>query len=93
MISRLFWSPLITISKLLREKTNENLFHEIVFSFLKYNCNFFCLGYAASIQENAPSGTSVIRVTATDKDEGDLGIVSYELNHPAFTIGMYLIKI
>ena len=56
--------------------------------FLLIFYNTFFLGYAASIQENAPSGTSVIRVTATDKDEGDLGIVSYELNHPAFTIGM-----
>ena len=46
-------------------------------------------GYSASVMENAPAGTFVIQVTAIDKDEGDLGIVSYELNHPAFTIGMY----
>ena len=38
--------------------------------------------------ENSPAGTSVIQVTAIDKDEGDLGIVSYEMNHPAFTIDM-----
>ena len=38
--------------------------------------------------ENSPAGTSVIQVTAVDKGEGDLGIVSYEMNHPAFTIDM-----
>ena len=41
-----------------------------------------------SVMENSPAGTSVIQVTAIDKDEGDLGIVSYEMNHPAFTIDM-----
>ena len=50
-------------------------------------------GYSASVMENAPAGTFVIQVTAIDKDEGDLGIVSYELNHPAFTIGKYMFKL
>ena len=38
--------------------------------------------YAASVDENSPSGAYVTRVTATDADEGDNAAVTYRLSAP-----------
>lgn len=35
--------------------------------------------YTAVIPENAPSGVSVVNITATDPDEGNGGVISYEI--------------
>jgi hypothetical protein len=43
-------------------------------------------GYHVSIAENSPVGTSLIQVRATDADEGEFGMVSYDLTSQAFAI-------
>lgn len=35
--------------------------------------------YEAIVKENAPAGTLVVRVKATDKDDGVFGVVTYQL--------------
>lgn len=35
--------------------------------------------YTAVIPENAPSGVNVVNITATDPDEGNGGIINYEI--------------
>lgn len=35
--------------------------------------------YEATVKENSPAGTSILKVTATDKDEGEFGKISYSL--------------
>lgn len=42
--------------------------------------------FSTSVYENEPSGTSVITMTATDLDEGDNGIVTYNIEGPG--VGM-----
>ncbi|MBN3310636.1 FAT4 protein, partial [Amia calva] len=37
--------------------------------------------YKANLAENSPSGTTVIKVSATDKDDGIYGEVTYEFRH------------
>lgn len=38
--------------------------------------------FSTSVYENEPEGTSVITMSATDLDEGDNGIVTYNLEGP-----------
>ncbi|XP_062989085.1 cadherin-23-like [Elgaria multicarinata webbii] len=38
--------------------------------------------YSTSVYENEPAGTSVITMTATDLDEGDNGVVTYNIEGP-----------
>ncbi|XP_068114331.1 cadherin-23 isoform X3 [Hyperolius riggenbachi] len=38
--------------------------------------------FSTSVYENEPEGTSVITMSATDQDEGDNGMVTYELQGP-----------
>lgn len=35
--------------------------------------------YEATVKENAPAGTAVVKVKATDKDDGVFGVVTYQL--------------
>ncbi|XP_061090053.1 protocadherin gamma-A9-like [Conger conger] len=37
--------------------------------------------YKVNLLENAPAGTFIVKVSATDKDEGANGAVSYDFNH------------
>lgn len=44
--------------------------------------------YSTSIYENEPVGTSVITMTAVDLDEGDNGVVTFNIEGPG--VGVYL---
>ncbi|XP_076753802.1 cadherin 74A [Xylocopa sonorina] len=48
--------------------------------------------YTAVIPENAPSGVSVVNITATDPDEGDGGMVSYEIIDEGEANGLFKIN-
>ncbi|KAK1343482.1 hypothetical protein QTO34_016262 [Cnephaeus nilssonii] len=54
---------------------------------------FHRLSYAGTFDENIPPGTSVLTVTATDRDHGENGYVTYSIAHPKdvpFSIDPYL---
>ncbi|OAD57755.1 Cadherin-23 [Eufriesea mexicana] len=48
--------------------------------------------YTAVIPENAPSGVSVVNITATDPDEGNGGVISYEIIDEGEASGLFEIN-
>lgn len=51
-----------------------------------YRPQFAKKQFSTSVYENEPAGTSVITMTATDLDEGDNGIMTYNIEGPG--VGM-----